>query len=883
MFRSLTNRVLDLTRISERRYVPQIGVLLILLMAAFSTGCGNSVQASNGQTAQSLHLSATFPSGMATQAYNAVISVSGGSAPYYFRVRAGSIPAGLTLNTLTGSVSGAPTTAGTYSFEIAAIDASFQNQGSESFSIHVVPPATAQINVSISPASVTLASGHTQQFTATVTGTSNTAVTWTASAGSIDATGLYTAPAVTTQTIATISAASKADPSRKANATATITPINNQPPTITTTSLPQGQQGSSYSAALAASGGTLPYTWSITAGNPPSGLTLSSMGQFSGLPLVAGTYNLTISITDANALSAHQSFTVSISAGGNYDGPAELPRVTVSSSMASTPAPGHTIAVNAGGDLQAALNNASCGDTIALQAGATFHGKYVFPAKACDDNHWIIVRTSAPDSALPAEGQRLTPCYAGVASLPGRPAYPCSNAQNVLARLLLDLNGDGAIRLADGANHYRILGLELTRPVGMTGGAKLIMALGVADHIVLDRSWLHGTTQDETHAGFALNGTRYVAVVDSYFNDLKCVAITGTCTDAHAVAGGVSNTQDGPYLIQNNFLEASGESVMFGGGPATTTPTDIQIIHNHFFKPWQWMRGQPNFVGGVSGNPFIVKNHMELKNAIRVLAEANLMENSWGGFSQTGYGVLLSPKNQHTQSGTNVCPICQVTDVTFRYSHIIHAGGGVQLATAISGDGTNGAPALAGTRWSLHDLVLDDLSTNYVGGGGAFEIMNAWPTNGLNTVTINHVTAFPDPTSHMAVVGNQLTNQPMYGIVFTNNIIVTGAHPIWSTGGGSGNCAYYDVPITTVSACFPSYIFKNNALIGTPSVFPPSTWPSGNFFPATTTAMNFASFDSANGGNYALLSTSPYKNKATDGTDLGADIAGLNAALAGVE
>ena len=37
-------------------------------------------------------------------------------------------------------------------------------------------------------------------------------------------------------------------------------------------------------------------------------------------------------------------------------------------------------------------------------------------------------------------------------------------------------------------------------------------------------------------------------------------------------------------------------------------------------------------------------------------------------------------------------------------------------------------PALAGTRWSIHDVVLDDLSAQYVGAGTAFEIMNAWPT-----------------------------------------------------------------------------------------------------------------------------------------------------------
>src|SRR5580704_13360427 len=58
------------------------------------------------------------------------------------------------------------------------------------------------------------------------------------------------------------------------------------------------------------------------------------------------------------------------SASSSSDGPAELPRVTVPSAMADTPASGSVIMVNAGEDLQSALNNAQCGDVIQLQAGA---------------------------------------------------------------------------------------------------------------------------------------------------------------------------------------------------------------------------------------------------------------------------------------------------------------------------------------------------------------------------------------------------------------------------------------------------------------------------------------------------------------------------------
>jgi hypothetical protein len=77
------------------------------------------------------------------------------------------------------------------------------------------PPST--IGVSLSPTSVALQSGQSTQFAATVTGTSNTAVTWTAVLGSLTSSGLYTAPTVTSQSNDTISAISQVDPTKYAS------------------------------------------------------------------------------------------------------------------------------------------------------------------------------------------------------------------------------------------------------------------------------------------------------------------------------------------------------------------------------------------------------------------------------------------------------------------------------------------------------------------------------------------------------------------------------------------------------------------------------------------------------------------------------------------
>lgn len=869
----------------SRAQAQRLGIALLLVALGLSTiSCGTVAQAAGSQN--QLGLYGNLPSGTVNQSYNAVLTVIGGSSPYSFSLKSGTLPPGISLNATTGGFSGKPTTSGTFAFEVSVTDASLRDQGSQSFAVPVgAGVGGGNVKVSVSPSTVTLLSNQTQLFTASVSGTSDTAVTWTATTGSVNSNGFYTAPTVSTQTNVVVTATSVEDSSKSASASVTVDAVSQQSLQITTGALPQGQQGNTYSDAFSASGGTTPYGWSVSAGTPPPGISLSGNGNFAGMPTTTGTFSFTVTVADANSKTATGNFSVTVVAGSGYDGPAQLPIATVPSALADTPAPGSVINVSAGGNLQTALNNAQCGDIIQLQAGATFSGQFTVPAKNCDINRWIWVRTSSPDSALPAEGQRATPCYAGVASLEGRPQYTCSNPQNVMAKVQMQSRGDGPFQFAAGANYYRFIGLEVTRPNGTVGTGQLftIAKGGTADHLVIDRSWLHGNAQDETNGGVNVDGMTNVAVVDSYFSDFHCISRTGACTDAHAVAGGTGSTQDGPFKIEDNFLEASGEAVMFGGGEATLTPTDITITGNHFWKPWQWMKGNTPYVGGADGNPFVVKNHLELKNAVRVLVEANLMENSWGGFSQTGYGILLTPKNQHTPEGSNVCPLCQVTDVTIRYVHISHAGGGLQMATSMSGNGDGGAAALAGTRWSVHDLVVDDLSTKYLGPGTPVQIGNGWPKNPLNTVTINHVTAFPDSNSHVIIMGNTVPNAPMYGLVFTNNLVVTGRYPVWNSGGGEANCAYKDVPITSIANCFASYTFANNGLIASPPQFPRSSWPSNNMFPQTTDDVQFVNYNNGNGGNYQLQSSSPYKNKGTDGKDLGADIVGLNEMLANVQ
>ncbi len=554
-----------------------------------------------------------------------------------------------------------------------------------------------------------------------------------------------------------------------------------------------------------------------------------------------------------------------------FDGPAELPRIHVKSALSETPAPGRTWLVKEGGNVQEALDKAECGDTVALQAGATFMGRFLLPEKPCDDSHWIIIRTSAPDSSLPAEGSRMTPCYAGVASLPGRPAYACKSTSNALARLLLDVPGNGTVILANGANHYRLLGLEITRQLPGKNIRSLIFLHGAADHIIVDRSWLHGTAQDETGKGIQLGGATYVAVVDSYFSDFHCIAITGACTDAQAIGGGNGELPMGPYKIVDNFLEASGECILFGGAHATVTPADIEIRGNHLFKPLTWKPGNPGFVGAADGHAFVAKNLFELKNAQRVLFENNILENSWGGFTQTGFAVLLTPKNQAGKMG-NLCPACRVTDVTIRYIWISHVASCFQIGNGASDKGGFSA---GGERYSIHDVVCDDVDGKvYKGFGNFAHLGHRWPP--LHDVSLDHITAFTP--NAVLNIGNKGSGVPIANVTFTNNILTAGRLQVPSNGGPQ-SCsfeAHSRVPADIFSQCFSSARILRNAIIGG------SGWPKDNFTPKDAAAVRFVNFNNGNGGDYHLRPDSPYRKAGTDGKDLGADIDAIQAATAAV-
>lgn len=468
------------------------------------------------------------------------------------------------------------------------------------------------------------------------------------------------------------------------------------------------------------------------------------------------------------------------------------------------------------GQLQQAINAALPGTTIFLQAGHAYAGTFSLPAKNGDG--WIVIRSNTTDAQLPSSDQRITPAFAAVLPRIEAPA------------------GQSALTFLSGAHHYYLMGLEVTT----TGYSFDLIRAGdgtqntldaLPHDIVFDRMYIHGHPTLGTKRGIALNSAR-TAVINCHISDCK-----GEGQDTQALCGW---NGPGPYKIVNNYLEGSGENVMFGGANPNIqdlVPSDIEVRNNHFFKPLSWKEGHPDF----AGTAWCVKNLFELKNAQRVLVEGNILQNNWAD-CQNGFAVLITPR---TQSGASLWS--RVTDVTWRYNILSGSDGGYNF----SGHDDQLDNPVSSRILVEHNLAYDISNVNKL-----YQFLN-----GTEHLTIRHNTSLNAGTTTSAA------GDPTLFLTFQDNICGFGNYGVCGTGSGCGN--------GTINTYFPGSTFSHNVLIGTqggpngnPSQYPPNHW-----FPAGVAPVGFV--DAAN-DNYALLPTSPYFGTASDGTNIGADIDSLN-------
>ena len=189
------------------------------------------------------------------------------------------------------------------------------------------------VSIQLSPKNVSVVRGGTVQFVAAISNTSQTAVNWSSTAGSISSSGLLAVPANSSANLITVTATSAAKSSVQASTGVTVTNSGSGSGSgtstafaITTSSIPPAVESSPYSTSLLATGGEPPYQWKIVSGSLPAGFQLSaSSGALYGSATQAGAFNFVVNSTDAANHTAQQYLSISVSnsnGNGNCGPPA---------------------------------------------------------------------------------------------------------------------------------------------------------------------------------------------------------------------------------------------------------------------------------------------------------------------------------------------------------------------------------------------------------------------------------------------------------------------------------------------------------------------------------------------------------------------------------
>jgi hypothetical protein len=486
--------------------------------------------------------------------------------------------------------------------------------------------------------------------------------------------------------------------------------------------------------------------------------------------------------------------------------------VTVPVAPPSTP-PGIK-QVPAGGNLQAAIDSAVPGDTLQLAPGATYTGNFVLRAKAGTGVITITTGTTIPAG-------RVSPASAAPFATLTSP-----NAQPVIAT-------------ESGAHDYALVGLHIkANPSAFSFG---LVELGandatqttldnIASHFVVDRCYVHGDPAIGAKRGIDLNAAD-ATVKNSYVSDIKGVGL-----DTQAIAG---FNGPGPYVIDNNYLEAAGENVLFGGADpyiANLVPSDITVSNNYLSRPLAW-----------KAQSWQVKNVFELKNARRVSVRGNVFENNWTS-AQSGYAILLTPRNQD-----GGCAWCTVADVDFQFNVVRHTAAGFNITGV---DDVHPSVPARNIRIA-NNLIVDVNGAVWVGNGDAFKIGNG-PVDGL---VIDHNTI--DQTGNILMAYGQsgsTTLTAATGFAFTNNIVRQGAYGVIGDNHGIG--------LDTLTAFFPGFQFVGNAIESGAGF----NYPAGQLFPSSTDYTgSFAAYPT----DYAVTAGSPLDRAGTDGVRIGVDVTKL--------
>ncbi len=432
-----------------------------------------------------------LPTSTVGVAYSTTLAATGGTPPLSWSVSAGVPPPGLTLNASSGVLSGTPTQAGTFNFT-AQVSDRYQATHSRAFAltINARPTITTTsplpaFTVGVAYSTTLAATGGTLPLSWSVrAGTPPPGLTLNSSSGVLSGTP--------TQSGTFNFTAQVRDNVQATDSRAFAVTINARPTITTTAPLPAFTVGAAHSTTLAATGGTLPLSWSVIAGAPPPGLTLNaSSGVLGGTPTQAGTFNFTAQVRDNVQATDSRAFAVTINPPLAITTTSPLPTSTAGIAYSRTlAASGGTLPLSwsvSAGSLPPGLTlNPSSG---VLSGTPTTPGTFSFTARAADSasatasrafsltiNPPVVITTTSPLPGIPvtarysftlaAEGGTLPYTWSVIAGAlpPGFWMTPSTGTSSGVPAQVGTFNFTAQVTDSVGATASRAFALPITPP-----------------------------------------------------------------------------------------------------------------------------------------------------------------------------------------------------------------------------------------------------------------------------------------------------------------------------------------------------------------------------------------------------------------------------------
>ena len=460
--------------------------------------------------------------------------------------------------------------------------------------------------------------------------------------------------------------------------------------------------------------------------------------------------------------------------------------------------PRKIIKVPPGGNVQAAIERAESGDIVELQAGAVYSGTVNLPNKQLTD--FVTIQSSAVGD-LPSD-KRVSPAQ-----------------KSLMATIVAGILGRPAVSAANGANHYRFVGIEFTASSSFYNYGLVTLGTGESQvaklphDIEIDRSYFHPYKTGVARRGVALNSANTM-IKNSYFEGFGYPG-----EEAQGICGwtGTRNVR-----VINNYIEGGAENIMFGGADpdsADLIPIDIEVRGNHLNKPAEW------------NGKATVKTLFELKNAKRVQFTNNLLTNNWKGSA-----FRITVRNQD-----NGAPFSTIEDVVIKDNIIDRAGEGINI---LGKDDTYPSQTLK--RLTIENNLFLNLAggNGFEGSGYFIQIADGEDVTIANNTVFNsgNITTFYATLPRNFVFRDNITGHGNYGI-------------------------HGHVDMESDSS---RSMFQNNVFMNLNGVSPGDyAFPSGNILVSGVGEIGFLD---PSAKDFRLEQKSKFKGKGRNGKNIGCDL-----------